>query len=55
METAKAILQFLTVFAIGMAFALVMAKIKILEDKIDTANEMLVQIRTTGIIGERVR
>ena len=39
-------------------FALVLftsVKFAILEEKIDTANEMLVQIRTTGIIGERVR
>lgn len=30
-------------------------KIDIVIDRIDTANEMLVQLRTNGIIGERVK
>ena len=39
-------------------FALVLftsVKFAIIEAKIDEVNETLVQIRTTGIIGERVR
>lgn len=34
---------------------LLYSRIAVLEDKIDAANEMLVQLRTNGIIGERVR
>ena len=52
---AKTFIVFL-LCVLALVFGMLLhSRLLIIEEKIDAANEMLVLIRTNGIIGERVR